>query len=114
MNDSPPKEEKTLPTKDELVAMLSKPLDPDLDYFDATPCLIAIAEVVRNQHRLIEFLFETMGIQGNSILQIREMQAAQKGAIEFLADMVGAEKDAGPLVDIKAPALVNLNGEKLN
>jgi hypothetical protein len=104
MADTP--EEKVQLTREELVELLSKPLDPNLDYFDATPAIQAIAEAVRNQHRLIEFLFHTLGIQGKTLIDVREMQGAQAGAIEFLAGLTGAEPDEGPLVGIKPPAIV--------
>lgn len=106
MADETPKEDPQLPSKDELVAMLSKPLDPDLNYFDATPAIEAIAIAVRNQHRLIEFLFHTLGAQGQTLIDVRTMQGAQAGAIKFLANMAGAEPDEDALIGIKPPAII--------
>lgn len=100
------KGEAPLPSREELVALLSKPLDPKLDYYDATPAIEAIANHLRGLHKLINYLFHTAGLQGASVLQLREMQAAQAGAIEFLAGVVGAEPDEGPLAGIKPAALI--------
>lgn len=101
--------------REELKDLLEKPLDPELNYFDATPAIEKMAEQIRNQHRLIVYLFEALAIQGQSVIEVRQMQAAQRGAIETLADELGLEQeDEGPLEAVRAPALVGPDGRKLS
>lgn len=107
-------EERAKLSREELVKLLTTPLDPALDYYDATASIEAMANHIRDLHKLINYLFEAQGIQAASIIQIREMQAAHRGAIEFLADMAGAETDEGPLVGIKKPGLVGPDGKRIS
>lgn len=101
--------------REELKDLLETPLDPNLDYFDATASITAMAEQLRNQHRLIVYLFEALAIQGQSLISVRQMQAAQRGAIEVMADELGLEgNEDGPIEAVRAPALVGPNGRKLS
>lgn len=100
--------------REELQKLLETPLDPNLDYFDATASIEAMANHIRELHKLINFMFETMALQGQSILDLRQKQVAAKGAIEFLAELNGCETDEGPIAGVKAPALVGPDGRKLS
>lgn len=100
--------------REKLVRILETPLDPNLDYFDATASIEAMANHIRELHKLINFMFETLALQGGSIIEVRKMQAAQKGAIEFIADAVGIEQDEGPIEAVRSPALVGPDGRKLS
>lgn len=100
--------------KEELQKLLETPLDPNLDYFDATKSIEAMANHIRELHKLITFMFETLAVQGGSILDLRQKQVAQKGAIEFLAGVSGCEMDEGPIEAVRSPALVGPDGRKLS
>jgi hypothetical protein len=75
-------------TRDELQALLETPLDPNLDYYDATKSIEAMANHVRDLHKLVNFMFETLALQGGSIIDLRKHVVAQKEAIEALANML--------------------------
>lgn len=77
----------------EMKLLLETPLDPRLDYFDATASIEAIADHLKGLHKLIRFLATSLAQQGQTILELRQGQGVQQAAIETLADMVGAERD---------------------
>lgn len=79
----------------EMEQLLKTELDPNLDYYDATASIKAMAEHIRGLHKLINFLSTSLVTQGASLIEQRERQAMQQGAIETLANMVGAEQDNG-------------------
>ena len=91
----------------EMEALLRTPLDPDLDYVDATASIAAIAEHVRGLHRLIEFLSTTIVAQGSSLIE------ARKKLIELEADMgaarIGPSERQSPssLIGFDKPTLVS-------
>lgn len=71
--------------KAELKSLLETPLDPNLDYSDATASIEAIANHIRDLHKLINYLFESVAIQGASVISLR------KKSIEFEADLLAAD-----------------------
>lgn len=94
--------------KVELARLLQTPLDPNLDYFDATASIEAIAEHIRGLHKLIGFLANSLMQQGVSILDIREKMIEHKNAIELVADAVyGDDDDRRPsLIGFEEPKIV--------
>lgn len=81
-------------TKEELAELLRTPLDPDLDYFDATPSIEALSNHVRGLHKLINVMFESVALQGASVLDIRREIVEIKG--DLLAAGIGRkEPDSG-------------------
>jgi hypothetical protein len=94
-------------TKEELKTLLETPLDPDLDYFDATASIKAMAEHIRDLHKLINYLFQNSGVQAAAIINIREKIIEHKGAIELVADAIFGEDQTKPkLVGFGEPAIV--------
>lgn len=95
-------------TKEEFAKLLSTPLDPDLDYFDATASIEAMAEHIRGLHKLIDYFFRSLVQQGTSILDIREKMIEHKNAIELVADGVfGDDDDSKPsLIGFEEPKIV--------
>ncbi len=90
----------------EMKALMETPLDPNLDYFDATGSIKVVAEHIRGLHKLIDFLSQTLVAQGNAIIELRSRQAVQQGAIETLANMAGAEQEGGSgLIGFEKPKL---------
>src|SRR6476646_6744426 len=89
-------------SKEEFRDLLEKPLDPNLDYFDATASLEAMAEHIRGLHKLIRVMFESLTLQGQSAIDNR------KDVLEMKADMLAAgiasTKDEG--LDVKPPAII--------
>lgn len=65
--------------KAELSKLLSTPLDPTLDYVDATASIAAMAEHIRGLHKLINAMFESLALQGASILALRRQIVEIKG-----------------------------------
>src|SRR5881392_3515472 len=92
--------------KTELTELLSTPLDPDLDYVDATKALEVLGEHVRGLHKLIGYMFEALTTQGRAILDIREKMVEHKGAIELIANHVMPEDDRPGLIGFEEPAIV--------
>lgn len=78
-------------SKEELAELLRTPLDPNLDYLDATASIEAISEHIRGLHKLVNFLAQTLVQQGASILELRQQ------AIEVRADLgaAGVERQDG-------------------
>lgn len=70
--------------KAELKMLLATPLDPDLDYFDATASIEAMANHIRGLQNLIKFLADTMALQGQAIIDMR------KENVEVQADLLAA------------------------
>lgn len=70
--------------KAELKVLLETPLDPNLDYFDATASIEAMANHIRGLHILIKFLADTLALQGQSIIEMR------KENVEVQADLLAA------------------------
>jgi hypothetical protein len=103
--DEPPKM-----TKEEVGAFLKQPLDPDLDYYDATNSIKAMADHVREMHRLVFFMFESLALQGASIIDVRQKMVEHKTAIENLADLFGAEEADDALIGLKKPAIIMPGG----
>ena len=69
-------------TTEEMKALLETPLDPDLDYFDATTSIEALAEHLRGLHKLIVALANGLVQRGLSIIELRQK------IIELEADML--------------------------
>jgi hypothetical protein len=88
----------------ELQKLLETPLDPNLDYFDATASIEQIANHIRDLHKLINYLFESVALQGSSVIALR------KENIELKADMLAAgiasTKGESELVGFDEPSLV--------
>lgn len=82
--------------KGELKALLEQPLSPDLDYFDATPALEAIAEHIRGQHKLINFLANHTAQQAQSILELRKEIVEIKA--DLLADSVTRQEKTSSII----------------
>jgi len=93
-------------SKEELAGLLKTPLDPDLDYFDATKSIEAMAEHIRGLHKLINFLANSLMQQGVSILDIREKMIEHKGAIEMIGDAVFDEDKRPNLIGFEEPKIV--------
>lgn len=70
--------------KEELQKLLETPLDPNLDYFDATPSIEAMAEHIRGLHKLINVLFESLTLQGSASIR------NSKDIVEIKADLLAA------------------------
>ena len=71
-------------TKEELAKLLKTPLDPNLDYYDATASIEAMAEHIRGLHKLIGVMFESLTLQGASCIAVR------KDIVEIKADLLAA------------------------
>lgn len=85
--------------RDELQALLETPLDPSLDYYDATKAIEVMANHIRDLQKLLVFLSETLALQGGSIIETRKHVIEQDKAIEALANMIspGGENPFQPL-----------------
>lgn len=94
--------------KEEFARLLQTPLDPNLDYYDATASIEAMAEHIRGLHKLINYFFNSLVQQGTSILDIREKMIEHKNAIETVADaMFGDDEDKRPrLIGFDEPKIV--------
>lgn len=95
----------------EMQRILETPLDPSLDYFDATASIEAIAKHVADLHKLIAFLSQTMIAQGQSL--IRQGQEI----VEFKADLAaaGIERSGGServIVGTTPPSLVGFDKKR--
>jgi hypothetical protein len=94
----------------ELEKLLKTELDPNLDYYDATASIEAMAEHIRGLHKLINFLATSLMTQGQSIIDIRTKMVEHKGAIELLAAIVCPEEDDRPkLIGFDEPKIVRPN-----
>jgi hypothetical protein len=82
--------------KGELKELLEKPLDPNLDYFDATPAIERIAEHLRGQHKLINFLANHAAQQAQSILELRKEIVEIKA--DLLADRVTRQEKTSSII----------------
>jgi hypothetical protein len=71
-------------SKEELARLLSTPLSPDLDYFDATASIEAMAEHIRGLHKLIGVMFESLTLQGQSVI------SQYKSIVEIKGDLAAA------------------------
>jgi hypothetical protein len=92
--------------KKELRKLLSTPL-PHIDYSDTRIAIETMAEHMRDQHRLIVFLAQSLATQGTSILDLRTKQVELKDAIEIVLDIVDPEDDKRPkLLGFDKPAIV--------
>lgn len=100
-------------TREELTQLVSTPLDPNLDYFDATASIEAMAKHIRGLHKLIEYMFQSLGIQGAAIIDVRTKMVEHKEAIELLGSIVAPEDDSGKLV-VGLPELVGFDKRKPN
>lgn len=78
--------------RDELRRVLEQPLDPNLDYHDATASIEAMALALRDQHRLACHLAHCMAQQAQSILEMR------KEIIEVKADLMKAGVNRSGLI----------------
>lgn len=81
-------------TKEELAELLRTPLDPDLDYFDATASIEALSNHVRGLHKLINTMFESLALQGRSIIDLRREIVEIKGDL-LAAGVNRKEPDSG-------------------
>ena len=97
-------------SKEEVADFLKQPLDPNLDYFDATNSIKAMAEHMREMHRLVFFMFETLALQGASIIDVREKMVEHKTALETLANLFGADEPDDALIGLKKPAIIMPGG----
>lgn len=70
---------------------------------------VALLKRINEQHELIRFLAESLAHQGQMILDLRKQQVVHAGAVESLANLMGAEPDTGPLIGIKKQKLVGIN-----
>lgn len=91
--------------KNELKALLETPLDPNLDYFDATASIEAIAEHLRGLHKLVGFLCEGLATQGQSILELRREIVEIKGDLAQAGVARGEEPDSG-LIGFDKPDII--------
>jgi len=89
-------------TKDEFRKLLATPLQPDLDYFDATASIEAMAEHIRGLHKLIGVMFESLTLQGQSVIATRQEIIEIKA--DLLAAGIASTKDEG--LDVKPPAII--------
>lgn len=86
--------------KAELKRLLETPLDPNLDYFDATASIKAMAEHIEGLHKLIGVMFESLATQGASLIRLHQKN------IELEGDMAGAGIGSKPgLIGIAKPKL---------
>ena len=78
--------------KEELKRLLETPLDPNLDYYDATASIETMAKHIEGLHKLIGVMFESLAQQGSSLIrmhsEIVEMKAdlARAGVIRKEGD----------------------------
>ena len=94
-------------SKEELAGLLKTPLNPDLDYFDATASFAAMAEHIRGLHKLIGVMFQSLTVQGVAIIDIRKKMVEHKEAIEGIGTMIGGDDPEGPgLVGFDKPKIV--------
>lgn len=93
-------------SKEEFAKLLKTALDPDLDYFDATKSIEAMAEHIRGLHKLINYFFVSLTQQGAAILDIREKMVEHKGAIEMIGDAVFDEDNRPSLIGFEEPKIV--------
>lgn len=91
-------------SKEQLRELLETPLDPGLDYFDATASIEAMAKHIRGLHQLIQVMFESLTIQGASCIQTRKDIVEIKG--DLLAAGIATTKDDKELVGFDEPAIV--------
>lgn len=90
--------------KGELQKLLETPLDPDLDYFDATRSIEAIAEHIRGLHKLINFLASSITVQHSAIIALRKENVEIKG--DLLMANIASTKGESELVGFDEPAIV--------
>jgi hypothetical protein len=70
--------------KEELKTLLETPLDPNLDYYDATASIEAMAKHIEGLHKLINVMFESLATQGASLIRLHHK------SIELEGDMAKA------------------------
>lgn len=80
-NAAPPKIESKQMDRDEMRRILEQPLDPDLEYHDATASIETMANAIRDMHALTCHLAHCMATQAQSIIDMR------KEIIEIKADL---------------------------
>lgn len=90
--------------KHELKKLIETPLNPDLDYFDATGSIEAVAEHVRSLHKLIEYLFHSVSIQAASIIALRKENIEIKA--DLLAAGIASTKGDSELVGFDEPSIL--------
>lgn len=89
--------------KEELQKLLETPLDPNLDYFDATPSIEAMAEHIRGLHKLINVMFESLTLQGASA--IRNSEAIVEIKADLLSAGIASTKEQSAIIMPGAPKL---------
>ena len=72
--------------KEELKALLETPLDPNLDYYDATASIEAIAKHIEGLHKLIGVMFESLAQQGASVIRMHAEIVELKADVAMLKD----------------------------
>jgi len=90
--------------REELKRLLETPLDPDLDYFDATKSIEAIAEHMRDLHKLIRYLADSIVLQHASIIALRKENVEIKG--DLLAANIASTKGDSELVGFEEPSII--------
>jgi len=90
--------------KEELKRLLETPLDPTLDYFDATASIEAIANHIRDLHKLINYLASSMTLQAASIIALRKENVEIKG--DLLAAGIASTSGDSELVGFDEPSII--------
>jgi hypothetical protein len=90
--------------REELKRLLETPLDPNLDYFDATGSIEALAEHLRDQHKLIKYLTESLVMQASSIIALRKENVEIKA--DLLAAGIASTKGESELVGFDEPSII--------
>lgn len=65
--------------KRELLDLLQQPLNPDLDYYDATASIEAMANHIRGMHKVMNHAFLLLGQQAKAIIALRKEMVEVKG-----------------------------------
>lgn len=82
---------------------------PPRDY-DTEAEIESLRDFIKGQHELIGFLAGSLVNVTNSVIEMRERQAVQQGAIETLANMIGVEQEGSTgLVGFEKPSLIKPN-----
>lgn len=82
--------------KKEMIALLETPLDPNLDYYDASGSIEVIAKHIDGLHKLINALFENLAIQGASILAVRRKLVELEA--DFAAHQIKANEPRSAII----------------
>ena len=90
--------------REELKKLLETPLDPNLDYFDATGSIEAIAEHLRSLHKLVTYLAQSLTIQAASIIALRKENVEIKA--DLLAAGIASTKGDSELVGFDEPSII--------